>query len=121
MGFDPTMGSELSRPDHQAMWAVAGGAMAAGAGAGAGAAGEQHPGYGRQAESGDGGGGAASAAFDQGAVLGGDACGDPGAGGATDLGWLSAEQLAEMGLARKEDVVKSTSMVRRFAVTWCRM
>lgn len=32
---------------------------------------------------------------------------------ATDLGWLSKEQLAEMGLAPKEDVVKSTSMVRR--------
>ncbi|CBN75175.1 conserved unknown protein [Ectocarpus siliculosus] len=28
----------------------------------------------------------------------------------TDLGWLSLEQLAEMGLASREDVVKSTSM-----------
>lgn len=31
---------------------------------------------------------------------------------ATDLGWLSEEQLEAMGLASGEDVVKSTSMVR---------
>eukprot|EP00752_Nemacystus_decipiens_P007607 g6798.t1 len=111
-GFDPTVGSESDRSDQRAAWAAAGGAMGAGAGAGAGAAGEQRPGFGDQDESGAsggaGGGVAASAAFDQEAVLGGDA--DGGAGGATDLGWLSAEQLAAMGLARREDVVKSTSM-----------
>lgn len=98
-GFDPTVGSELSRPDQQAAWPVAGGASAG-----------KHHSYGGQGERGGGGGGwgAASAASDQGVALGDGAS----AAGETDLGWLSAEQLAAMGLAPREDVVKSTSMVR---------
>lgn len=98
-GFDPTMGPAPSRSDQQEAWAVAGGAVAAGAGAGA--AGER-PGYRGQDESGAGGG--------SGGGSGGG--GNADTVGATDLGWLSAEQLAAMGLARREDVVKSTSMVR---------
>lgn len=34
-----------------------------------------------------------------------------------DLGWVSAEQLTAMGLARQEDVVKSTSMVSALCYT----
>lgn len=106
-GFGPTLGSKLSRQDQQAAWAGAdGGAAASGAGSAAG----EHAGYRGQDGSGasGGGGGAANAELDHGVSAGGVA----DAAGETDLGWLSAEQLAAMGLARREDVVKSTSMVR---------
>lgn len=52
------------------------------------------------------------------AFLGEAAGGDAGANAAMDLGWLSAEQLAEMGLTRREDVVKSTSMVSGIQRGW---
>lgn len=38
------------------------------------------------------------------------ACGDP-SDEATDLGWMSEEQLGAIGLPSREDVLKSTSMV----------
>lgn len=64
----------------------------------------------------DAAGGVAAAAAAAGYRIHGDSVEDQGSSGtamcATDLGWLSKEQLADMGLARKEDVVKSTSMVR---------
>lgn len=89
-GFDHNTGSELRLQGQQAAWAEAGGA---------GTADGDHPGFGSQNEA------AAAAAF-------GEAAGsDAGADAAMDLGWLSAEQLSEMGLTRREDVVKSTSMV----------
>ncbi len=102
-GFDPNGGSELRLQGQHGAWAEVGGA---------GAAAGDHPGYGSQNEAPAAGGGApasyaAAAAAAFGEVAGGDAGGDA----AMDLGWLSAEQLAEMGLTCREDVVKSTSMV----------